>query len=138
MGFRFHRSIRLMLGLRLNLSRSRVRASVARRGAWFTLSPRGTRASVGTPETALSYSEQSISARPGPHVSSQAPGIEVAELPTEEIEIPPAPMAQPDANQADVAADGADAAQSDPRLLPIALLIIGFVAAAALLWAALV
>lgn len=57
MGFRFHRSIRLLPGLRLNLSKSGVSASVGARGAWLTFGRRGTRATVGIPGTGISYAE---------------------------------------------------------------------------------
>jgi uncharacterized protein DUF4236 len=59
MGFlRFRRTFRIGPGLRLNLSKSGVSASVGRRGSWFTVGPRGTRETVGIPGTGLSYTEQ--------------------------------------------------------------------------------
>jgi hypothetical protein len=66
-----------------------------------------------------------------------ARGIEVAELPQEEIEItaaatePPHPPMPP---QQDVI----DETQGDPRLLPIALALVALVAAISVLWALLV
>ncbi|MBS0396467.1 MAG: DUF4236 domain-containing protein, partial [Proteobacteria bacterium] len=36
MGFRFQRRVRILPGLRLNLSKSGVSASVGGRGAWLT------------------------------------------------------------------------------------------------------
>jgi hypothetical protein len=57
MGFRFHRSIRLLPGVRLNLSKSGVSTSVGTRGAWLTFGKRGTRATVGIPGTGISYTE---------------------------------------------------------------------------------
>ena len=60
MGFlRFRRSIRIGPGLRVNLSKSGVSTSIGRRGAWFTMGPRGTRSTVGLPGSGLSYTEQS-------------------------------------------------------------------------------
>jgi hypothetical protein len=56
MGFRFRRTVRLLPGLRLNLSKSGVSASVGTRGAWFTFGRNGTRATVGLPGTGISYS----------------------------------------------------------------------------------
>jgi Protein of unknown function (DUF4236) len=56
-GFRFRRSIRLIPGLRLNLSKSGVSASVGTRGAWLTFGKRGTRATVGIPGTGISYTQ---------------------------------------------------------------------------------
>ena len=54
-GLRFFRRLRLVPGLRLNLSRSGVSTSVGGRGAWLTFGKRGTRATVGLPGTGLSY-----------------------------------------------------------------------------------
>ena len=61
MPFRFQRRIRILPGLRINVSNSGVSESIGRRGAWFTLGPRGTRTTVGLPGTGLSYTEQSKS-----------------------------------------------------------------------------
>jgi hypothetical protein len=58
MGLRFWRRFPLGPGLRINLSKSGVSASVGGRGAWFTLGPRGSRATVGIPGTGVSYSTQ--------------------------------------------------------------------------------
>jgi hypothetical protein len=57
MGFRFRKSIKILPGIRLNLSRSGVSASVGKRGATVNLSDRGARGTVGAPGTGLSYSE---------------------------------------------------------------------------------
>jgi hypothetical protein len=55
MGFRFHRTLRLLPGLRLNLSKSGVSASIGTRGAWLTFGRNGTRTTVGIPGTGISY-----------------------------------------------------------------------------------
>lgn len=55
MGFRFHRSVRLFPGVRLNFSRSGVSTSVGVRGASMTFGSRGTYANVGIPGSGLSY-----------------------------------------------------------------------------------
>jgi len=55
MGFRFRRRIRLLPGVRINLSKSGVSTSIGGRGAWLTFGRRGTRATVGLPGTGLSY-----------------------------------------------------------------------------------
>lgn len=55
MGFRFYRRFPLFPGLRLNLSRSGVSASIGRRGSWVTLGPAGVRATVGGFGTGLFY-----------------------------------------------------------------------------------
>lgn len=57
MGFRFRKSIKLLPGVRLNLSKSGVSTSIGRRGATLNFSERGTRGTVGLPGTGLSYSE---------------------------------------------------------------------------------
>src|SRR5215471_17285908 len=59
MGFRFHRSIRMLPGFRLNLSKSGVSASVGTRGAWLTFGRNGTRTTVGLPGTGISYTTTS-------------------------------------------------------------------------------
>jgi hypothetical protein len=133
MGLRFRRSFRLIPGVRLNLSKSGVSASVGRRGAWLTIGPRGTRATVGIPGTGLSYTEQSPWARPTPHRPGAA-GIEVAELPVTDIDAQPVPPVQPATPAPEVEDDDT---QSDPRLVPIMLAIVGSIALVAVLWAAL-
>jgi preprotein translocase subunit Sec61beta len=138
MGFRFRRSVRLFQGPELNSSRSGVSGSIDPRGAWLTLGRRGARAAVGVPAAGISYSEESPWARPKPHVQPSvrvpgAPGIEVAELPREDIDIPPAPVVAPARARRD---DGAES--TDPRLVVVSLAIAGIVALAAILWAALI
>jgi hypothetical protein len=56
MGFRFRRSVRIMPGVRLNLSKSGISTSLGGRGATLNIGRRGTRATVGIPGTGLSYS----------------------------------------------------------------------------------
>lgn len=135
MGFRFRRSFHVAPGLRLKLGSSGIRASVGRRDTWLTFGPRGVRATVGVPGTGLSYSEQSPWQRPKAQVA--APGIEVAELPRVEIDVPPVPDATTASHQSH-GPDAEDMTQADPRLLKIALAIAALVAAAAMLWALLV
>ena len=154
MGLRFRRSFRVFPDLRLDISRSRVTASIGHRGAWPTLGARGARAAVGIPGTGLSYSQQSPWARPKPpgqtSAVSSAPGVEVTKLPLDEIEVTPAGLARhvrtdsaaPEGgNRAEgvaVARELVDDEEADPRLLPIALAIVGIVAIVALAWALLV
>ena len=57
MGFRFSRRIKIAPGVRLNLSKSGVSTSVGRKGAWMTFGSKGTRSTVGIPDTGVSYSE---------------------------------------------------------------------------------
>jgi len=55
MGFRFRRSIKILPGIRLNLSRSGVSASVGVRGAHVTVGHGKVRETVGLPGTGISY-----------------------------------------------------------------------------------
>jgi hypothetical protein len=56
MGFRFRKSIKLMPGVRLNIGKSGVSASVGIKGASVNLGKRGARGTVGIPGTGISYS----------------------------------------------------------------------------------
>lgn len=58
MGFRLRRSIKILPGVRLNLSKSGVSTSVGKPGATINFSSRGTRGTVGLPGSGLSYSEK--------------------------------------------------------------------------------
>ena len=58
MGFRFRKSIKLMPGVRINVSASGVSTTVGERGASVNISKRGTRGTVGLPGTGISYSEK--------------------------------------------------------------------------------
>ena len=55
MGLRFQRHFSLLPGLRLNVSKSGASVSIGHRGAWYTIGPKGQRASVGLPGTGLSW-----------------------------------------------------------------------------------
>ncbi len=57
MGFRFFRRVRIIPGVRLNLSKSGMSASLGGRGAWFTVGPKRTRTTVGLPGTGLYYTQ---------------------------------------------------------------------------------
>jgi hypothetical protein len=63
MGFRFRRSIKIASGIRLNVSKSGVSASIGRRGATINISDKGAKATVGIPGTGISYSENLSSAK---------------------------------------------------------------------------
>lgn len=69
MGFRFRKAIKILPGLRLNLSKSGVSASVGAPGATVNVSERGTRGTVGVPGSGVSYS-QKLS---GPAAPAQQP-----------------------------------------------------------------
>ena len=58
MGFRFRKSIKILPGIRLNLSKSGVSASIGRPGATINVSNKGTRGTVGIPGTGISYTER--------------------------------------------------------------------------------
>ena len=49
MGFRFRKSVKVLPGVKLNISKSGISTSVGRRGATVNFSKRGTRATVGIP-----------------------------------------------------------------------------------------
>jgi len=56
MGYlRFHRSTKILPGIRLNLSKSGPSVSFGGRGAHYTIGPKGTRTTVGLPGSGLSY-----------------------------------------------------------------------------------
>lgn len=55
MGFRFRRSVKLLPGVRVNLSGSGMSLSFGTRGLWYTLGKKGRRLTMGLPGTGLSY-----------------------------------------------------------------------------------
>jgi hypothetical protein len=55
MGLRFRRTVKLLPGVRLNLSRSGVSTTVGVRGASVTVGKQGTYANVGLPGSGVSY-----------------------------------------------------------------------------------
>ncbi len=61
MGFRFSRRIKLIPGVRLNISKSGVSTSIGGRGATVNISKRGVRSTIGIPGTGLSYTSNSPS-----------------------------------------------------------------------------
>jgi hypothetical protein len=67
MGIRFHRSIRIVPGVRINLARRRPSLSFGGVGATVNLSRRGTRTTLGIPGSGLSVS---TSTRAAPKRSS--------------------------------------------------------------------
>ncbi|MFU8778681.1 MAG: DUF4236 domain-containing protein [Roseovarius sp.] len=71
MAFRFWRRIRLAPGITLNLSKSTASLSLGPRGAKYTISPRGNRATAGLPGTGLFYTVHD-SNRAGPRVAAPA------------------------------------------------------------------
>ncbi len=59
MGLRFHKSLKLIPGIRLNFSKSGPSVSLGQRGATYNIGTKGQRATVGLPGSGLSYSERS-------------------------------------------------------------------------------
>lgn len=60
MGFNFRKSIKIMPGVRVNLTKKGVSSvSVGKNGARVNVSKKGTRTTVGLPGTGLSYSSYS-------------------------------------------------------------------------------
>lgn len=55
MGWRFRRGIRLLPGVRLNLSRGLPSVSIGRRGLTTNISQRGVRTTAGLPGSGVSY-----------------------------------------------------------------------------------
>ncbi len=58
MGFRFRRTIRIVPGVRLNLSRSGPSISLGARGFRYTVGPKGTQTTVGLPGSGLSWTSK--------------------------------------------------------------------------------
>ena len=56
MAIRLRKSIKIMPGVRLNLSKSGVSTTIGKRGASVTVGQRGTRTNVGIPGSGISYS----------------------------------------------------------------------------------
>lgn len=69
MAFRFQKRIKLLPGLRVNLSRSGVSTSIGPKGASLNVGRRGTRATVGIPGTGLSHTQR-LGAAPAPGAPS--------------------------------------------------------------------
>lgn len=82
MGFRFYRRIRVLPGLRLNLSKTGISTSIGRRGAWLTFSRKGTRATVGLPGTGLSYTTTSKTHHDAPRTDAPEPAPEAVSRPS--------------------------------------------------------
>jgi hypothetical protein len=59
MGLRFHKSLRIARGLRLNLSKTGPSLSLGGKGLTFNLGKKGTRTTLGLPGSGLSYSSHS-------------------------------------------------------------------------------
>jgi hypothetical protein len=71
MAWRFYRRVRLIPGLRVNLSRSGPSLSIGHRGAWHTVGPHGRRVTLGLPGTGIFYSEH-IPPAAAPHAGHRS------------------------------------------------------------------
>jgi hypothetical protein len=59
MGFRFRRSVRILPGVKVNLSGSGASVSLGGRGFHYTIGPKGTRVTAGIPGTGMSWTQYS-------------------------------------------------------------------------------
>lgn len=75
MAFRFWRRIQLAPGVTLNLSKSAASLSFGPRGAKYTISPRGNRATAGIPGTGLFYTMRDPGAGRGQERGASAPMV---------------------------------------------------------------
>jgi hypothetical protein len=66
MGFRFRRSVRILPGVKINLSGSGASVSLGGRGFHYTIGPKGTRVTAGIPGTGMSWTEYSPHSKPQP------------------------------------------------------------------------
>jgi hypothetical protein len=64
--WRLWRRVRLIPGLRANISRSGISLSIGHRGAWYTVGPHGRRVTLGIPGSGLFWTEHIPPAAP-PH-----------------------------------------------------------------------
>jgi hypothetical protein len=74
MGFRFQRRVTLIPGLRVNFSKSGASLSIGHRGFWYTVGPKGRRATVGIPGSGIYYTK-TYPAHPHPHPHAGPPKI---------------------------------------------------------------
>ena len=59
MGFRFRKSIRILPGMHLNLSKGMPSLSIGGRGLSYNIGVKGNKATVGLPGSGVSYSDYS-------------------------------------------------------------------------------
>lgn len=63
MGLRYRKSVKLLPGVRLNISKSGLSTSIGKPGNTINVSRRGVRSTIGIPGTGLSYSRMLTSGR---------------------------------------------------------------------------
>lgn len=76
MGFRFRKTIRLLPGVRLNISKGGFSTSIGRPGATINVGKRGVRGTVGLPGSGLSYSDMIVKRGQGKIRSTHAIGYD--------------------------------------------------------------
>lgn len=64
MGFRIRKSLRILPGVKLNLSKTGASVSLGRRGLTYNIGKKGNRATVGLPGSGVSYSTYSPHEKP--------------------------------------------------------------------------
>ncbi|TNE62533.1 MAG: DUF4236 domain-containing protein [Sphingomonadales bacterium] len=89
MGFRYRKSVKLLPGVRLNLSKSGISTSFGGRGATVNVSKRGVRTTLSIPGTGLSYSTMSKSAKKTPKRAQTAAKRAPRKPPVKAIAKPP-------------------------------------------------
>jgi hypothetical protein len=67
MGFRFRRSVRILPGVKINLSGSGASVSLGGRGFHYTIGPKGTRVTAGIPGTGMSWTQYSPHSKTRPN-----------------------------------------------------------------------
>jgi len=73
MGFRFRRSVRILPGVKINLSGRGASVSLGARGFHYTIGPKGTRVTAGIPGTGLSWTQYTPYANTRPNVQGILP-----------------------------------------------------------------
>lgn len=56
MGLRFHKSLKLLPGVRLNLAKTGISLSLGQKGMSYNIGGKGSKTTLGLPGTGLSYS----------------------------------------------------------------------------------
>ena len=67
MGFRFRRSVKILPGVKINLSGSGASVSLGGRGFHYTIGPSGTRVTAGIPGTGMSWTQYSPHSKTRPN-----------------------------------------------------------------------
>lgn len=121
MGFRFRRSVSIIPGLRLNLSKSGASVSVGPKGLHYTVGPKGTRITAGIPGTGLSWTEYTAHGTNNspPPVPDQIPAFQSA---TRLVDIESAPAGQINALSTSELAPILNGVYRRIRLTPLVLL----------------